>query len=92
MCFQSINGTITCLKLALIQDESGPDQTTFKLLIGTYEGFLKIVKLDQTNLFDTIKLDVKPVKTILAGNYHYFNQLNVCIVLTSDSQVYFIDL
>lgn len=91
--FKGLNGIITCLKFMLIHDEvNTSDEGVFKLLAGTYDGFLKILDLKDSSSFTLVKLDVKPIKGILAGHYQRFHTTNICIIMANDSQISFVDL
>jgi len=48
--------------------------------------------LEKPFFFDQVKLDHKAIVSIQEGNYQLFNNHNVCMVLTSDSQVHFVDI
>jgi hypothetical protein len=62
------------------------------LIAGFKEGFIKIINLAGRVKLETLKMDVKPVVSILQGNYDKFHNQNVCIVLSQDYYVYFVDV
>jgi hypothetical protein len=92
------NGHITCLRLQLCigasfeQIRADGKNVKFKLLVGTAEGFLKVADLEAPHFFNKVQLDCKPVVALLEGDYLRFKRHNVCLALTEDSQIFFVDL
>lgn len=60
--------------------------------MGTDDGFLKILDLSPPYSVNHVKIDIKPIKMIISGDYTSFDNQNICILLSNDNFIYFIDL
>lgn len=93
---KEMNSSVTCLKMQLCLSAASSHMKAanpkYKLLVGCADGFLKILYMEKPYFLEEVRIDHKAVVCIQEGNYQLFNHQNICMVLTTDSQVHFIDI
>lgn len=77
-----INGTITAMRFIHFKTgkAASSNSSTFKLVVGFNEGFIKVIDLADAKI-SGLRLDVKPIVSIIPGDYRKFHNLNVCVIL-----------